>query len=62
MEPVNQKQQPSVFDKKDIQSLLIDIEKNRKVTGPPVQQAIQGTADTFTFQDLLNKVQNRTNG
>jgi hypothetical protein len=62
MEPVNQKQQPSVFDKKDIQSLLIDIEKNRKVTGPPVQQAIQGTADTSTFQDLLNKVQNRTNG
>ena len=62
MELVNQKQQPSVFDKRDIQSLLIDIENNRKITGPPAQQAIQGTADPSTFQNLLDKVQNRTNG
>ncbi len=64
MELANQKQQqpPSVFDKRDIQSLLIDIENNRKITEPPVQQAIQGAADPSTFQALLNKVQNRTNG
>jgi len=62
MEPANQNQQASVFDKRDIQSLLLDIERNRQITGPPAQQAIQGTADPSTFQNLLNKVQNRTNG
>lgn len=62
MEPDNQKQQPSVFDKKDIQSLLLDIEKNRQTTGQPMPQQMEGTGNPALFQDLLNQVQNRTNG
>jgi len=62
MEPNNQNQQPSVFDKKDIQSLLLDIEKNRQITGQPMPQQMEGTDDPEIFQNLLNQVQNRTNG
>ncbi len=62
MEPVNQKQKSSVFDKRDIQSLLLDIEKNRKITGTPMQPRMEEAIDPAIFQDLLNKVQNRTNG
>ena len=51
MELVNQKEQPSVFDKRDIQSLLIDIENNRKITGPPAQQA--SVFDKRDIQSLL---------
>lgn len=62
MEPDNQNQQPSVFDKKDIQFLLLDIEKNRQITGQPMPQQMEGTGDPKIFQNLLNQVQNRTNG
>ena len=62
MEPVNQKRQSSVFDKKDIQSLLLDIEKNRKITGTPMQPVMEDTTDPAIFQDLLNSLQNRPNG
>ena len=62
MEPDNQNQQPSVFDKKDIQSLLLDIEKNRQITGQPMPQQMEGAGDPEIFQNLLNQVQNRTNG
>ncbi len=62
MEPVNQKQKSSVFDKRDIQSLLLDIEKNRKITGTPMQPRMEEAIDPAIFQDLLNKVQNSTNG
>jgi len=62
MEPTNQNQQASVFDKRDIQSLLLDIEKNRKITGTPMQPRMEDAADPAIFQDLLNKVQNRPNG
>ena len=62
MEPDNRNQQPSVFDKRDIQSLLLDIERNRQLTGQPMPQQMEGTGDPEIFQDLLNQVQNRTNG
>ena len=62
MKPNDQNQQPSVFDKKDIQSLLLDIERNRQLTGQPMPQQMEGTDDPEIFQDLLNQVQNRTNG
>ncbi len=62
MEPDNQNQQPSVFDKKDIQSILLDIERNRQLTGQPMPQQMEGTGDPEIFQNLLNQVQNRTNG
>ena len=62
MEPDNQNQQASVFDKSDIQSLLLDIERNRQLTGQPMPQQMEGTGDPEIFQDLLNQVQNRTNG
>jgi hypothetical protein len=62
MEPANQNQQASVFDKRDIQSLLLDIEKNRKITGTPMQPRMEDATDPAIFQGLLNKVQNRTNG
>ena len=61
MEPVNQKQQSSVFDKRDIQSLLLDIEKNRKITGTPMQPGMEDATDPAIFQDLLNSLQNRPN-
>ena len=62
MEPDNQNQQASVFDKRDIQSLLLDIERNRQLTGQPMPQQMEGTGDPKIFQNLLNQVQNRTNG
>jgi len=62
MEPANQKQQSSVFDKRDIQSLLLDIEKNRKITGTPMQPVMEDATDPAIFQDLLNKTQNTSNG
>lgn len=62
MEPDNRNQQASVFDKKDIQSLLLDIERNRQLTGQPMPQQMEGTGDPEIFQNLLNQVQNRTNG
>ena len=62
MEPDNQNQQASVFDKSDIQSLLLDIERNRQLTGQPMPQQMEGTGDPEIFQNLLNQVQNRTNG
>ena len=62
MEPDNQNQQASVFDKRDIQSLLLDIERNRQLTGQPMSQQMEGTGDPEIFQNLLNQVQNRTNG
>ena len=62
MEPDNQNQQASGFDKKDIQSLLLDIERNRQLTGQPMPQQMEGTGDPEIFQTLLNQVQNRTNG
>ena len=55
-------QQQSVFDKRDIQSLLLDIEQNRKITGQPAQQELEGVADSAIFQNLLNKAQDRPNG
>ena len=61
MEP-NDQQQRSVFDKNDIQSLLLDIEQNRKLSTLPAQQAMEGGADPAAFKNLLNKVQNRPNG
>ena len=62
MEPDNQNQQASGFDTKDIQSLLLDIERNRRLTGQPMPQQMEGTGDPEIFQNLLNQVQNRTNG
>ena len=62
MEPVNQKRQSSVFDKRDIQSLLLDIEKNRKITGTPMQPGMKDATDPAIFQDLLNSLKNRPNG
>jgi hypothetical protein len=62
MEPDNQNQQASGFDTKDIQSLLLDIERNRQLTGQPMPQQMEGTGDPEIFQNLLNQVQNRTNG
>lgn len=62
MEPVNQNQQASVFDKRDIQSLLLDIERNRKITGTPIEQGLEGAADSALFQNLLNKSQDKPNG
>jgi hypothetical protein len=62
MEPDNQNQQASGFDKRDIQSLLLDIERNRQLTGQPMPQQMEGTGDPEIFQTLLNQVQNRTNG
>ena len=62
MEPAKQNQQASVFDKRDIQSLLLDIERNRKVPGTPTQQRMESAADPAAFQELLNKVQNKPNG
>jgi len=62
MKPANQNQQPNVFDKRDIQSLLLDIEKNRKLTGIPIQQGMEGAADPAIFQNLLTKAQARPNG
>ena len=62
MEPSNQEQQSSVFDKRDIQSLLLDIENNRKITGTPMQPFMEDTIDPAIFQDLLNKTQNTYNG
>jgi hypothetical protein len=62
MEPDNQNQQASGFDTKDIQSLLLDIERNRQLTGQPMPQQMEGTGDPEIFQTLLNQVQNRTNG
>jgi len=58
----NDQQQKSVFDKNDIQSLLLDIEQNRKVSALPAQQSMEGGADPAAFQSLLNKVQNKPNG
>ena len=58
----NDQQQRSVFDKNDIQSLLLDIEQNRKVSARPTQQPMEGGADPAAFQSLLNKVQNKPNG
>lgn len=58
----NDQQQKSVFDKNDIQSLLLDIEQNRKVSTLPTQQPMKGGADPAAFQNLLNRVQNRPNG
>jgi hypothetical protein len=62
MEPDNQNQQASGFDKRDIQSLLLDIERNRQLTRQPMPQQMEGTGDPEIFQTLLNQVQNRTNG
>jgi hypothetical protein len=47
---------------RDIQSLLLDIERNRQLTGQPMPQQMEGTGDPEIFQTLLNQVQNRTNG
>lgn len=62
MKPANQNQQASVFDKKDIQALLLDIEDNRKLTGTKMQPGMEDATDSNIFQDLLNSVQNRANG
>ena len=62
MEPDNQNQQASGFYKRDIQSLLLDIERNRQLTIQPMPQQMEGTGDPEIFQTLLNQVQNRTNG
>ena len=49
MKPANQNQQASVFDKKDIQALLLDIEDNRKLTGTKMQPGMEDATDSNIF-------------